>query len=698
MVVRIGTAKGMVELRKSRIAQRIVALVFISVTVSILTVSSIFIFTQIRGAIDIRKSSVEATGMVYASAVADAVVADDRERAYATLSSISRVPGILHASAVDEEGRQIAALGTVVVISSEDGEEQGGLMQLLETGSYTIAVDIVKAGRKAGQLVIVADVSDLRSQLFHAIFLTLLSAVAASIIGIALATRLQARISAPILSLISAMSHIRQARDYTTKVAHTSDDETGILVDTFNGMIAEIGAHDRQLEKLAFFDTLTGLANRQKFHNHLLETIGRCKGQEVKAALFLFDLDEFKLVNDTLGHSIGDELLITVGKILVEPCGEGTLLARLGGDEFALVAEGIAKESEAIDLMGRLAAGLLKPIQIGQHEVNVTASIGCALIPRDGDTVEELLRHADLALYSAKREGRGRIHFYKGAMAREVEMRAVLASDLQRAEERGELEAHFQALVDLHTGEVRGFESLLRWTHRERGAIPPSLFIPVAEGTGQIPELGLWILRETCQHAKRWLDQGLPPREVSVNVSIAQLRNSRFADDVSAVLAETGLPPHLLCLEMTESLYAGGAANRALETVRSLKGLGAKLALDDFGTGYSSLSYLQRNEFDKIKLDRAFVHEADRDPERRMLLEGLASLGKSLGFEVVAEGAETDGEVRLLRAIGVDCLQGFALSRPMKADDAIAAARLIPGEFQRRFGSYEDARVLLVAS
>ena len=180
-------------------------------------------------------------------------------------------------------------------------------------------------------------------------------------------------------------------------------------------------------------------------------------------------------------------------------------------------------------------------------------------------------------------------------------------------------------------------------------------------------------------------------------MSIAQLRNHRFRDEVKEVLAETGFPAHLLCLEMTESLYAGGAANRAMETVKALKGLGIKLALDDFGTGYSSLSYLQRNEFDKIKLDRTFVHNADKDPERRMLLEGLASLGQSLGFEVVAEGAETDGEVRLLRAIGVDLLQGFALSRPMKGSDAIIAARAIPAEFQRRFGGYDDGRVLQIA-
>ena len=366
-----------VEFRKSKIAQRIIALVFTSVMVSIITVSSIFVFTQIQGTIAIRKSSVEATGMVYASAVADAVVADNSAKAYATLSSISRVPGILHVAAVDENGRQIAALGNTVVLRGAEGSTEGGLVQLLQTGAYTIAVDIVKAGRKAGQLIIVADVSDLRTELIRAIFLTALSALAASIFGIALAARLQARITKPILSLINAMSHIRQARDYTTKVAHISDDETGILVDTFNGMIAEIGEHDRQLAKLAFFDTLTGLANRENFHDNLKKTIDRCRREGRTAALFLFDLDEFKLVNDTLGHSVGDALLIAVGNILSQPCGNGMLLARLGGDEFALVAEGIGSEPDAINAMGVLAAGLLKPIQIGQHEVNVTASIGC---------------------------------------------------------------------------------------------------------------------------------------------------------------------------------------------------------------------------------------------------------------------------------------------------------------------------------
>jgi diguanylate cyclase (GGDEF)-like protein len=671
--------------RISKIGRRIIALVFVSVMVSMVAVSGIFAVTQVRSMLAMRKSAIEAAGLVYASAVADAVVARNSTETYAILRSIARVPGIAYAGAVDDGGRNVASLGNAVVLGKTP-DAADNFLTIIQSGFYAVAVDIVKSGRAAGKLVIVADVSDLHREFMRAISITLLSALAAGLFGIALAIRLQARITQPILSLIGAMSHIRAARDYSTNVEHAADDETGVLVDTFNGMMAQINERDGALERLAFYDPLTDLPNRQNFHQHLVKMLENSDGSASEAALFLLDLDEFKLVNDTLGHSVGDTLLVAISDILLESYTRGMLLARLGGDEFAIVVENIAGEPQAIDAIGAIMGGLLKPIQIGPHELSVTASIGCALIPRDGNSVEELLRHADLALYSAKHEGRGRIHFYKDVMARDIEVRSALASELRKAEERGELEAHYQAQVDLLTGEVRGFESLLRWNHRERGPVPPSLFIPVAEGSGQIAELGMWILRESCVRARRWLDQGEPSRQVSVNVSIAQLRNSRFSEEVSDVLAETGFPAGLLCLEVTESLYAGGIANLAMETVKKLRALGVKLALDDFGTGYSSLSYLQHSEFDKLKIDASFVRGADLDGQRRMLLEGIVRLGQSLGFEIIAEGAETDGEVRLLRSIGVDCLQGFALSRPERHGEAIIAAWKIPQEFKQRFG------------
>ena len=346
----------------SKIARRIIALVFVSVMVSMVAVSSIFAVTQTYNTLAMRKSGIEAAGFVYGSAVADAVVAGNSPEAYAILRSIARVPGIVYAGAVDQAGRDVASLGNAIVLGKTPDADDN-FLRIIESGFYAVAVDIVKSGHKAGKLVIVADVADLRGELVRAIFMTILSALAAGLVGIAFATRLQARITKPILSLIGAMSHIRAARDYSTKVEHRADDETGILVDTFNGMMQDIDERDGALEQLAFYDPLTDLPNRQNFHHHLGKALRNSAAGKGKAALFLLDLDEFKLVNDTLGHSAGDALLVAISDILLESYARGMMLARLGGDEFAIVVDNVADEQQAIDVIGALVAGFLNPFR-----------------------------------------------------------------------------------------------------------------------------------------------------------------------------------------------------------------------------------------------------------------------------------------------------------------------------------------------
>lgn len=269
-------------------------------------------------------------------------------------------------------------------------------------------------------------------------------------------------------------------------------------------------------------------------------------------------------------------------------------------------------------------------------------------------------------------------------MLQDLQKSTQLGRELSHAIQRNELITYFQAQVDLLSGEVRAFEALLRWNHPRLGIVAPSVFIPIAESNGLIEGLGGWILRESCKQAANWIAMGHQPREVAVNVSAIQL-GSKFVDEVKCALTETGLPPHLLCLELTESIYAGSRSNGLRDAMFKLKSLGVKLALDDFGTGYSSLSYLGRFPFDKIKLDRSFVSGADSDADRRRLLSGIANLAKALGFALVAEGAETDAEVMLLQEIGVDCIQGYAFARPESADEALETAFRMPYEFKRRF-------------
>ncbi len=432
----------------------------------------------------------------------------------------------------------------------------------------------------------------------------------------------------------------------------------------------------RQLEHLAYSDPLTGLANRALFKRELASLIDACFRNGTAGALLLIDLDRFKEVNDSLGHAAGDELLTRVALLLRQELGSRAFVARLGGDEFAVLPERHLAGESVMELAERIIARLSGPIDLSEGEAFIGATVGIANLPEDGGSVDIAMRNADLALYMAKEAGRGRAMVFEPAYAIAVEQRLDLGRHLRHAVEEGALNAHYQAQVDLATRRVIGFEALLRWTHPERGPISPAEFIPIAESSGLIVDLGLWVLREACRQGRAWLDAGLPARSVSVNVSPAQFWNMDFETAVSAVLSETGLPPNLLCLELTESLFVDHSEQRISRTLTALSALGVRLALDDFGSGYSSLGYLTRLPFDRLKVDRSFVDGIATKPEKRKLLAGIIALSRGLGMTIVAEGAERPAEVDVLTELGCDIVQGFVFARPVTPDMApvIAAA------------------------
>lgn len=334
-------------------------------------------------------------------------------------------------------------------------------------------------------------------------------------------------------------------------------------------------------------------------------------------------------------------------------------------------------------LADRLIGKLSVPVDLAEGEAFVGATIGIARLPEHGATAETAVRNADLALYMAKEAGRGRAQLFEPVYAQAVDQRLDLGRHLRHAVEAGTLEAHYQPQLDLRTGRVTSFEALLRWTHPERGPISPAEFIPIAESSGLIVDLGLWVLREACRQGRAWLDAGLPPRSVSVNVSPAQIWNVDFDAAVSAVLAETGFPAKLLCLELTESLFVDHTEQRISRTLTALSGLGVRLALDDFGSGYSSLGYLTRLPFHWLKVDRAFVDGISTAPEKRKLLGGIIALSHGLGMTVVAEGAELPAEVDVLGGLDCDLVQGFVFSPPVAADKAPLVAASIEREARR---------------
>ncbi|MGX1106118.1 MULTISPECIES: sensor domain-containing protein [Bradyrhizobium] len=441
---------------------------------------------------------------------------------------------------------------------------------------------------------------------------------------------------------------------------------------------------ERQLEQLAYSDPLTGLANRALFTRQLAALTEGCSQGGRTGALLLIDLDRFKEVNDSLGHAAGDELLIKVAAALRQDLGPRAFIARLGGDEFAVLADGCDTSDAALTgLADRLIGKLSGPVDLAEGEASVGATIGIARLPEHGATAETAVRNADLALYMAKEAGRGRAQLFEPVYAQAVDERLDLGRHLRHAVEAGALEAHYQPQVDLKTGRVTGFEALLRWAHPERGPISPAEFIPIAESSGLIVDLGLWVLREACRQGRAWLDAGLPPRSISVNVSPAQIWSVDFETAVSAILAETGFPAELLCLELTESLFVDHTEQRISRTLTALSGLGARLALDDFGSGYSSLGYLTRLPFDCLKVDRAFVDGISTAPEKRKLLGGIIALSHGLGMTVVAEGAELSAELDVLGGLDCDVVQGFVLSPPVAADKAPLVAASIEREARR---------------
>jgi diguanylate cyclase (GGDEF)-like protein len=669
--------------RRKTIGGKIVAVVFASVLLAVASATIMSLWMQATHQIANRKASIEGVGIVLASAIGDHMDHRYAESMREVLRSIARLPDVKYAAVAMPDGKIIAALGSAAFLVRDLNASDATTLALLRAGAMPVAVDVINSGTKVGKIIVIADLSSLRASLFNALLWTLAAALAATILGIAVALRLQRRITRPIMSLTEAMRHIRSERDYSTKVEHMSDDETGLLVDSFNAMMTEINLRDDQLGKLAYFDPLTGIGNRRRFH----EDIRQLSGEGQPAAVVLVDLDNFKQVNDTFGHTTGDALLMEVAALLQQEAPAGAKLTRLGGDEFAVVLPGLNDEFKAETALARLAAKLSHPVSIMNREIAASACFGACLTPRDGVNSSELLRKADLALHRAKKRGKGSIQFFRAAMDSELIENTELARNLREAISSDGLHLHFQPQVDLITGRVAGFESLARWLHPERGEISPGRFIPIAEQSGLICDLGLWVLRASFREAKRWLIAGHPRRQVAVNVSAVQLQQSDFLSAVEQVLLETELPAQLLCLELTESVFAECSSGEVQRILETLQGLGVNLALDDFGTGYSSLSYLQNLPFLKVKIDRAFVSGIEHDGQKREMLAGIVKLIHALDMLAVAEGAETDSEVRILMELGIDQVQGFALGRPVASNQAMEQAKRLDEEFRQKFAA-----------
>jgi len=436
-------------------------------------------------------------------------------------------------------------------------------------------------------------------------------------------------------------------------------------------------AEDR-VYRLAYFDTLTGLPNRQFFQQQLMRAIEIAREKELKVAAIYIDLDNFKRINDTLGHNFGDVVLKTIAERLdrcirdddyvsrADSELEGSQLARMGGDEFVSILRNLHSEDEAVAVAERIRTELAKPVQHEGHEFVVTSSIGVSIYPDDGEDIDSLLKNADVAMYQAKEAGRNSVRFYSGTMSLRSLERLELESALRYALERNEFSLHYQPKVCMLTRQVSGVEALLRWQHPEHGNIAPDRFIPLAEECGLISALGEWVLRHACRQAKDWQDRFGGDLTMAVNLSSQQFLQTNVADVVLKALFDASLMPRLLQLELTETILMHDL-KETIATLARLKEAGVTLAMDDFGTGYSSLSYLQRFPLDALKIDRSFVSDLEYNKDNAAICSTIITMAHNLELEVVAEGVETQAQFDYLQEQGCDQVQGYFISKPVPA-------------------------------
>ncbi len=659
--------------KRKTIGGKIAALIAFSVFSAMILLAIFLGMLQLNTSVQGKKTQLESAAYIYASALAESIETQDRSSAQKVLRSITRVPNILYAAAIDTNGQTIASMGNVTFLTSDQVEGQPSIFKLLTKGNMPVAVNIVRGDEKVGKLVILGDIRDIRTQLFWTLLTTAVASIVAALLAFPISGPLRKRIVSPIVLLTNAMQKTRETRSFEKLSIAEVEGETRVLVDTFNAMINDIRERDTSLRQLAYFDPLTGLPNRANFQRMLEDSY---ENKTSSAAYFIFDIDNFHAINDAMGHGIGDALLMDVAARLKSELPENGSIARIGGDEFAAIVPGFITKALAQDVLAKMISTLFEPVKILGHEIHASVSTGIALVSEQAVNPSEIQKQLDLALHDAKNSGLSHFSFFRSEMVEALNEDAELIKGLRAALAQNHITAFFQPVVNLETGYVEGFEALARWIDPVKGHIPPSKFIPAAEKAGLISALGEQVLRIACQQGKSWHDAGKAGWTVAVNISTAQILQSGFVEHVRDILADTNLPAHLLCLELTESVFVGKSMNIVQKMLENFRVLGIMTALDDFGTGYSSLSYLEHLPFDKLKIDRAFVKDARDGSKNTELLKGIISLAHGLGMVVVAEGAETEIELNVLRRFKADSVQGYVISKPLPAHQATLAADL----------------------
>jgi diguanylate cyclase (GGDEF)-like protein len=555
-----------------------------------------------------------------------------------------------------------------------------------------VMTPVLAEGQAVGSLYLYVDLSASYQRIISLVIVVFLGSLGAVLLAWRLLKHSLRGILNPINELVTTMHDVSSNDDYTQRAMVSSDDEIGQLGEKFNFMLEQIQRRDTalgkelverkraeiQLDHIAHYDSVTGLPNRHFFNRHTIELDRKFNQQGANFALLFIDLDNFKYVNDTFGHRVGDLLLVAVAERLQNALRTRDLVVRLGGDEFSVLLDDPKELGLALRLAHKMLAVMSEPFNCENHEFIIGASIGLAMMPEHARRFDELLSCADAAMYAAKALGKNNVQVWTPEMSQRTVQRFTIESGLRKAIENGELEVYYQPIMHLADNRVAGMEALLRWKHPVLGFVSPVEFIPVAEESNLIVSIGNWVLRQACSQAKSW-EQRFGQLFIAVNVSARQFRDPGFADNVERIVRETGCPPHVLELEVTETMLMS-QTSETMKILDDLSGRGFQLSLDDFGTGYSSLAYLKRFPINKLKIDRSFVSDLPHDSDDAAIAQVIVSLSNHMGMRVVAEGIETPEQADFLRQLGCTYGQGFLFSQPLPAPrfEQFAQANLMP--------------------
>lgn len=624
---------------------------------------------------------------------AEAIIAYDFVALENYVHDINQKRDVVFGAFLDAQGRPLTSYlnhddPDVAALVDKEGEVniKGVLQHYLSGSDEEVRVDrfpIVHHNQTIGYFTLGISLRRLNQQFESALKKQLLvSSIIILVLSFGIFLVFRFNVLRPIRELEAGSIRVKDG-DYGQPVKVLSGDEFGALTESFNTMMDEVSKDQRLLNYQANFDSLTGLPNRLMAMERLRSEISRASRDQARFGMLFIDLDNFKIVNDTMGHQFGDALLVEISRRLKTELRESDTLARLGGDEF-LVLLPKADTAEEVGHVGRrLIDAVEKPINLDARDVFIHCSIGVAFFPTDGETTQTLMANADNAMYQAKRSKEESICFFAPKMNEVVKERLILEHDLHLALEQGEMRLEFQPIVDTQNGFRVGAEALLRWDHPEKGLVQPSVFIPLAEATRRIIPIGEWVLRQSCCKLSEWMAAGLDPGFISVNVSRVQL-HSNLESVVQEALQECSLPPSMLHLEVTESVLMEHQAGDIPRVLRGLEKLGVRLVLDDFGTGFSSLNYLKHFPFHMLKIDKGFVDGLPDDAGDVALVHGIIAMAEGLGLKVVGEGVEHERQWQSLREAGSHMLQGYLFGRSMDEQAFIAFLRASRNFHQER--------------